>query len=158
MNIISKVVAPCSVAIVFFGCSGHTLQTYANKEFNHQQPSKSSPTNNQALLAVSPDVHSKAATVVVSPSQNKALDAVSPISSTTKGDNPMQKKLNHWIKKDWIPIIDKNATIKKLDENKSRPFKLQEYVNKIEYYLAHKPKQKGPSNVQKLDKLPVIGN
>lgn len=156
MKIISKVIAPCAFIVVFAGCSGHTLQTYANKEFNHIKPSSSSPANNKALLALSPAVASKATTV--SPSQNKALSAVSPLSSTTKGDNPMQKELNKWIKKRWTPIIDKNATFKKLDENKSRPFKLQEYVNKISYYLAHKPKQKGPSNVQKLDKLPVIGN
>jgi len=158
MNIISKVIMPCSLAVVFFGCSGHTLQTYANKEFNHSQPNSSSPTNNKALLALSPGVKSKAGVTATSPSQNKALNAVSPLSSTTKGENPMQKALNSWIKKSWTPIIDKNATIKKMDENKSRPFKLQEYVNKIDYYLAHKPKQKGPSNVQKLDKLPVIGN
>ncbi len=157
MKIISEVIAPCTLAVVFFGCSGHTLQTYANKEFNHKTPSASSPTSNKALSAVSPEVKSKASITTVSPSQNKALDAVSPISSTTKEDNPMQKALNRWIKKKWTPIIDKNATLKKMDENKSRPFKLQEYVNKIDYYLAHKPKQKGLSNVQKLDKLPVIG-
>ncbi len=157
MNIISKVIISSSLPIVFFGCSGHTLQTYANKEFNHKTPSASSTTNNKALLAVSPEVKSKANVTAVNPSQNKALNAVSPISSTTKGANPLQKELNHWIKKKWTPIIDKNATLKKIDENKSRPFKLQEYVNKIDYYLAHKPKQKGLSNVQKLDKLPVIG-
>jgi len=92
----------------------------------------------------------------VSPSQNKALSAISPSVKSSK-NKFMQKSLNRWLKKDWTPIIDKNSTLKMIDKKKDRPFKLQEYVNKTEYYLKHKPKSKQLSNVQKLNKLPVIG-
>jgi hypothetical protein len=93
----------------------------------------------------------------VSPAQNKALYAVSP-SNQKAPDGFMQNSYKKWVKKEWAPTVEQNATIKQRDANKSRPFKLQDYVDKAEYYLSRQPKSKQPSNVEKMDKLPVIGN
>lgn len=93
----------------------------------------------------------------VAPSQNKALYSVSP-SNQKAPDGGMQKSMTSWFKKEWTPSVEKNATIKKREENTSRGFKLQDYVDKATYYIEHEPKSKQPSSVEKVEKLPVIGN
>jgi hypothetical protein len=160
MNKMKEIALYSSIALMMFGCSGHTLQTLTDKAFDQKtqaQPSKAqTPSQNSALLSVSPTPTENIPQKTVAPSQNQALYTVSP-SNQKKPDGAMQKSMDKWVKKEWTPIVDKNATIKARDENESRAFKLQDYVDKATYYIKHEPKSDQPSNVEKLSKLPVIG-
>ena len=69
----------------------------------------------------------------------------------------MQKSLDNWLQTDWTPTVEKNETIKKMDENKSRNFTIQEYVDKAGAYIKNKPASDKPSMKEQMDKLPVIG-
>ena len=125
-----------SVTLILSGCSGHTLQALADKHFNNKESVKTEET--------------------VSPTKNEALSKVSPLNQDRK-DGAMQKSLDHWLETDWTPTVDKNETIKKIDENKSRNFTLQEYVDKAATYIKNKPDSNESSGVEKMSKLPVIG-
>jgi len=111
------------------------------------------------------------------PSQNKALDAVSPTHKTAK-KGAMQNSLDSWLKDEWTPTVekdkkiqekymtkkkpklvtnsDRNSTNKGYTENKERSFTLQEYVDKAAVYMDAQG-QSSESNVEKLDTMPGIG-
>ncbi|WP_345992415.1 hypothetical protein [Sulfurimonas sp. HSL-1716] len=151
-----------SVTFLIAGCSGHTMQDYADKHFNNKKKTNEeviTPSQNKELNTVSPmhkEVKKEVKKEIVTPSQNKELNAVSPTHQNKK-DGVMQKSLDAWIEKEWTPTVDKNETIKKMDENESRNFTLQEYVDKVGAYIKNKPKSNEPSMKEKMDKLPVIG-
>ncbi len=87
----------------------------------------------------------------------------------------MQKHLDSWLEEDWkegtegfeeketkkfTPTKEKEAANEaKGEQNTSDEddsFTLQHYVDKIKYYNEHK-KSSGPSHVEELNKMPVIG-
>ena len=117
------------------------------------------------------------------PSQNKALNSVSKSTAQTRQKGWMQEHLDSWLHNDWEkntegfeksdtqkPTSNKtNATVKEhtvvIRENNTTAesskkeddsFTLQHYVDKIKYYNEHK-KSSGPSHVEELEKMPVIG-
>ena len=92
----------------------------------------------------------------VNPSQNSALNSVSA-SKKSKENGTMQKNLDHWIKNDWDKITQEDEKIKQRDENKSRDFRLQDYVEKAMVYHKNKKKSHVESHVEKVNKLPIIG-
>jgi len=93
----------------------------------------------------------------VTPSENKALNDVSPAHKTKKGYY-LQKKLDGWLKNDWTPTMKKNEVVeKKYEENSSRNFTLQEYVEKAALYIKTHPSDPEHSHMKKLESMPVIG-
>ena len=140
---------------LFQGCSGHSLQELLDGE-------------------------SSTDTKTVAPSQNKALNSISP--STTAGDDHeeyryMQQNTNAWIKDEWEPLTESNTTTneeKKVEELSSAnehdlssdddnsSYTLQRYVDKAGLYLENKEKRdanktKAPSHVDKINAMPGIG-
>lgn len=135
MKFFGRICVFTSVTFIMAGCSGHTMQDYADKHFNDKTAPKEK---------------------YVTPTQNKELNAISPTNQDKK-DGAMQKSLDNWYEKEWTPSIEKNETIKKMDENKSRNFTLQEYVDKAGTYIKNKPKSDEPSMKEKMDAIPAIG-
>lgn len=124
------------VTFILTGCSGHTLQDYADKKFNNKEEIKKNES--------------------VSPTKNEALNKVSPLNQN-RPDGSMQKSLDHWLETDWTPTVQKDEKIKKVDANENRNFTLQEYVDKAVTYSKNKPNSNESSGVNNLSKLPVIG-
>lgn len=124
------------VTLLFVGCSNHNLQYYADKHFNNKKAAQEEQ--------------------VASPTKNEALNKVSPINQNRQ-DGAMQKSLDNWLETDWTPTIQKDEAIKKVNENKSRNFTLQEYVDKAIAYSKNKPDSNESSGIQNMNKLPVIG-
>lgn len=154
----------------------------------------------------------------VSPSQNEALQAISPSATAASSGGFMQKSLDNWLKESWEPIMAEQPTQKdELKEDGTKivtktepttidvqtkapsgevvtkkanatlittttikpsgesstttqtvvveddePFTLQKYVDRWNEYLQKKEKlnegkPKEPSNVSKLESMPVIG-
>ncbi len=91
------------------------------------------------------------------PSQNTELDRVSPMPIATSENGIMQQKMDTWIEEEWTPTIEKNATIKAMNEDEERPFTLQEYVDKAEEYMKNQPKSDTPLHSQTINAMPVIG-
>jgi hypothetical protein len=128
--------------LVLSGCSGHTLQDWADEEFNNKQ---SEPTSTKEL---------KKEESVPSPSTNPTLDSVSP---SIKGDGQMQKNLDNWIGNEWTPAVEQNTTIKEMNQDKDRPFTLQEYVDKATIYHKNKPKSDEPPLYEEINSHSVFG-
>lgn len=90
------------------------------------------------------------------PSQNSVLNNIST-SHTGKNDGYMQKGLDNWLTKEWIPTIKKDEKIReKYIEKEDNPFTLQEYVDKSAAYMKIKGDDAN-SNVKKMESMPVIG-
>ena len=90
------------------------------------------------------------------PSQNSALNAVSP--SGTHANGSMQNAFDDWLKDDWEPTQKKIQEKEKKKESNSSRFKLQNYVDKWEKYNKEKALEpKKASHKEMLDTLPVIG-
>ncbi len=90
------------------------------------------------------------------PSQNRALNSVSGKEEKEKSGY-LQEALNNWTKNDWTPAVEKNEDIKKKNENESRNFTLQEYVDKIEVYNKEQNSTHTESHKKKISSMPVIG-
>ncbi len=90
------------------------------------------------------------------PSQNRALNAVSP--SGTHSNGSMQNAFDDWLKDDWKPTQKKIQEKENKKENNSSSFKLQDYVDKWEKYNKEKALEpKKASHKEMLDTLPAIG-
>lgn len=80
----------------------------------------------------------------------------------------MQKSLDSFVKKGWIPILSKDENIqrmymkvdvnnsskeekKRYVENKDKSFSLQEYADKISAYMKEKSSNHKESNANKLN-------
>jgi hypothetical protein len=111
-----------------------------------------------------------------SDSQKNALESVSS-DTHPKEKGAMQNSLDTWLSQDWTPTVEKDENIQKkyMDseikktnngkeehvntEDPKRPFTLQEYADKAGAYMkAHENDPKKPSHVEKMSKMPVIGN
>ncbi len=141
----------CSVAVILMisGCSGHTLQDWADAEFNG--PDVATP--NKTVVE-----KSESATVPeAGPSQNPGLQRVSPMPVAASEGGTMQESLDQWTKEEWTPITEQDEKIKAMNEDEDRPFTIQEYVDKAMIYHANKPESGEPSHNEHLDTLPVIG-
>ena len=90
------------------------------------------------------------------PSQNRALSSVSGKEEKEKSGY-LQEALNNWTKNDWTPAVEKNEDIKMKNENESRNFTLQEYVDKIEVYNKEQNSTHTESHKKKISSMPVIG-
>jgi transposase-like protein len=187
MRLSKTLIIPVSTAALLYGCSGHTLQDWADEAFNQkgsatpqtveagasekekQVDETRKPTENTAAPAHevtkrnnSVDATDTASTDTVSPSENSALQSISP-SPTASGANDehrlLQQKTNTWIEEEWTPRVETNETIKEQNEDVDRPFTLQEYVDKAGVYLQEKEKEQPnmPSHKEQMDELPVIG-
>ena len=119
-------------------CSGHTLQAYVDRYYNDNYEHKG-------------DVKS------VNPSQNRALNSISPSQPKNDGYGLLQKKSDAFINEEWTPTLEKNSTIKKMNEEKGRDFRLQEYVDKARIYLEAQPDSNKRSHKEKMDSMPAIG-
>ena len=157
---------------LFYGCSGHTLQDLIDGK-TADKPSSKEVSNGE--------VEAKP----VAPSQNKALNSISP-SSTSKAkhtkDRALQKSTDSWLKNDWEPLTDGNTSTDQesncsLEETNSslkaaptqnRSSKdinstgLQYYVDKAGIYMENKEKRdanktKAPSHTEKINEMPGIG-
>lgn len=92
----------------------------------------------------------------VNPSQNKALmDVAGKEEKANSGY--MQQALDNWIEKDWTPTVEKDESIKKKNEDESRDFTIQEYVDKITIYASEQNATSDESHSQKIKTMPVIG-
>ena len=121
------------------------------------------------------------------PSQNDALNRISKSSADTKEKGYLQEHLDYWLQNDWEKNTEgfeksdaqkstskKDEQVRKADvtnvekkeafvdksnkENKEKDesFTLQHYVDKMKYYSEHK-KSSGPSHMEELENMPVIG-
>jgi hypothetical protein len=158
-----------STAVLLGGCSGHTLQDWADETFNKKESTDpqtveagvsdneekvgkhDKPTENAAAPASEVTKRNNmesttdaASAGTVSPSENPALQSISP-SPTAGGANDehrlLQQKTNTWIEEEWTPRVETNATIREQNEDEDRPFTLQEYVDKAGVYLKEKEKE-----------------
>lgn len=122
----------------------------------------------------------------VTPSQNPTLNALSPSTTAVSEGGVMQHNLDGWLKEEWTPLTTPNAqkssapstgndgvvrvndreTVQQTaltegaEDNSS--FGLQKYVDKWKMYHENKDKMnegkpKEASNIENLEKLPVIG-
>ncbi len=91
-----------------------------------------------------------------SPSKNSALKNITSTDKEEKSYS-MQKTLDRWLKEEWTPSVEKNATIRKINQDKERDFKLQEYVDKVKVYLEENNTSSKDVHWQKVNSLPVIG-
>ncbi len=129
-------------SLLLLGCSGHGLQDWADETFNETETTQ----KREELTATQ-----------TSPTDNQALNSISPSKTATSQDGTMQKGLDSWTKEEWRPAIEQNETIKAQERDKERPFTLQEYVDKAGVYIENKPEKSGPSHAEKVESLPVIG-
>ncbi|OHE00044.1 MAG: hypothetical protein A2W82_05580 [Sulfurimonas sp. RIFCSPLOWO2_12_36_12] len=90
------------------------------------------------------------------PSQNKALNSVSG-KKEKEQSGFMQQSLDNWVKEDWTPRVEKDETIKKKNEDDSRNFTMQEYVDKIAIYNKEQNSTLEESHTQKVNSMPIIG-
>ena len=143
------------VISLFQGCSGHALQDLIDGEDTNASTQSSEQKEK-----------------TVAPSQNKALNSISP--STTASDEHeehryIQKSTNIWIEEEWEPLTESNTlTTNKDDTNQTisqddnTSSGLQYYVDKAEVYFNEKEKRdanktKAPSHTEKMDAMPGIG-
>lgn len=86
-------------------------------------------------------------------------DAVNQITNSTKNkqEGNLQKNLDSWLKDEWTPSVEKNVTIKKINEDKKRDFTLQEYVDKAAVYVKENNSSYENSHTNKINSMPVIG-
>ena len=148
---------------LFQGCSGHALQDLIDGDKNATKQMDGTKDKK------------------VAPSQNKALNSISP-SSTASDEHDehrhIQKSTNTWLEDEWEPLTesntsttnavkadnnisedDANQTISQDDNSSSG---LQYYVDKAEVYFDNKEKRdanktKVPSHTEKIDAMPGIG-
>lgn len=182
-----------AVSLLLGGCSGHALQDWADEALNekgsdHPQEIEAhkpmtSPDDRIDDTAIKAEGHTTESsrevtrrnisddktdttyTEPASPSENPALQSVSPAltaSNKNAEHRILQQKTNAWIEEEWTPKVETNTTIKAQNEEKERPFTLQEYVDKAGVYLREKEneeagKPKEPSHKEQMDALPVIG-
>lgn len=151
------------VISLFQGCSGYALQDLIDGDKSPVE--QTSGSENQK----------------VAPSQNKALNSISP--STTASDEHeehryIQKSTNTWIENEWEPLTESNTsdnievksdrTMSKSDKNSTVSQEnnsssgLQYYVDKAEVYFENKKKHdanktEAPSHVDKMNAMPGIG-
>jgi hypothetical protein len=122
-----------------------------------------------ALFLFGCSAHSEAG----APSENSSLNAISPTQVDKPKPGYMQQAYDKWEKDEWAPntkkaekqASDTNATVENnqslsKESNASDTFKLQNYVNKWKLYHENTEKNESdtPSNTDKLNTLPVIGN
>ncbi|MGZ5209127.1 MAG: hypothetical protein ACXWB0_08935 [Sulfuricurvum sp.] len=115
----------------------------------------------------------------VTPSQNPALNTLSPSTTAVSEGGVMQRNLDGWLKEEWTPLtttpsqkeekgtqaaIPKEELDSRLrgNDESNTSFGLQKYVDKWKKYHENKDKMnegkpKEASNVENLEKLPVIG-
>lgn len=89
------------------------------------------------------------------PTKNQALIDITSTKKVKK-DYAMQKALDNWLENEWTPTIEKNESIKKINDDKERAFTLQEYVEKISAYRG-KTNDINASHAKELRNIPVIG-
>lgn len=146
--------------LLLSGCSGHALQDWADETFNEKAPASSpevaKPTKTEPLKVQIEQAETKP-NASVAPSQNRELDRVSPMPVAKSEGGAMQQSLDEWTKEEWTPITEQDERIKAMNQDKDRPFTIQEYVDKAMIYQANKPKSDQPSHVEQMKELPVIG-
>jgi hypothetical protein len=94
------------------------------------------------------------------PSQNSALNAISPDSNYKHKNTKMQNSLDSWLEDEWKPTQEKEEKVTKNEKKEDNSsFKLQNYVDKWSAYNKEKEKEpKKESHLDKINSLPVIGN
>ena len=156
------------VVTLFYGCSGHALQDLIDGDMKENKQTKVSKESK--------------APPCVTPSQNSALNSISP-SSTANDEHIeyryIQKSTNTWLEEEWEPLTEQNqsdtesnTTPSSKDASNSNQtsdnhesnasFTLQYYVDKAGVYLENKKrrdsnKTEEPSHTEKIDEMPVIG-
>lgn len=109
------------------------------------------------ILTVAVLLNSCSSTDGVSPSQNKAMTDITSVNKKEK-KGAMQDALDTWLEKEWTPSVEKDETVKKMNKDKKRDFKIQEYVTKVEIYMKEeKDTNLTTSHSKRLNSLPVIG-
>jgi len=116
-----------------------------------------------------------ASTTGVTPSQNSNLQAVSPSGTTEAEKGAMQRALDNWLKEEWTPMTTSTVKTTKSPDGKvvtttaavaepadETSFTLQKYADKWKMYHENEAKMKegkpkDASNVDYLDRMPVIG-
>ncbi len=150
---------------LFYGCSGHALQDLVDGKTSSKSPSEEAKS--------------------VPPSQNKALNSISPSSGANDKhaeDRYLQKSTDRWLQEDWIPLTKSNTSVTQTtknnntdtnttlnnENNKTRTSNdinstgLQYYVDKAGIYMENKKrrdanKTKPPSHTEKINAMPGIG-
>ncbi|MDD5401491.1 MAG: hypothetical protein PHQ93_09920 [Sulfurimonas sp.] len=114
---------------------------------------------NNLILAISAVVLLTSCSKVdgANPSQNRALNSISG-ELENKKSSFLQNKLDSWVKEEWTPTVEKNETIKKKNEDESRNFVLQEYVDKMGVYNKEHNSTTAESHTQKISSMPIIGD
>ncbi len=147
------------------GCSSHTLQDLIDG--NGDTDKQTNESSN------------------VAPSQNNALNAISPSRSSrneNREDGYLQKTTDTWVEEEWEPLTESNTSSQKIEVSKvstdvnatesdhnstnsddtNNSFTLQHYVDKAGVYFDNKErrdanKTKVPSHIDKVNAMPGIG-
>ena len=94
----------------------------------------------------------------VSPSQNEMLNSISKSKKKKKESYFFQKEMDSFIDGEWKENVLEDKEIKeKYENNDTKSFTLQEFVDKAEVYNKKKVTSDTNSNVSKLENMPVIG-
>ncbi|MCK9371737.1 MAG: hypothetical protein M0P91_00955 [Sulfuricurvum sp.] len=117
----------------------------------------------------------------VAPSQNSALQAISPSTTAVSEGGRMQHALDLWLKNEWAPLtgsgtpadaasvsapeVSHSSVPLKTENSASQEedtFTLQHYVDKWERYNENKKKQEEsqkqePSHIDVVKQIPIIG-
>lgn len=142
-------------ALIFLGCSGHTLQDWADKHINekeqrHDQTSDDTPSTTQTQKRMTSQTDASAV-------DSAGLESISPSKPARSEGGLLQEHLDSWMDEEWTPATEQDASVKAMNEDDGRPFTLQEYVDKIDVYLDSKSDEEGASHKERMDALPVIG-
>jgi len=93
------------------------------------------------------------------PSQNDALNSISKSNASKKESYFFQKEMDEFIEGEWkTKVLEDKAIQEKYEDNDTKSFTLQEFVDKAEVYNKKKTTDETKSNVSKLESMPVIGN
>ncbi len=121
--------------------------------------------------------------LAVTPSQNSALQAVSPLSSEKEQPGFMQQQLDNWFEKDWEPAQNpsksesansslkaetpdinetNNTFVEPKPSDEADSFKLQHYVEKWKKYNEAKEQEREGQPPKaylndRMETMPVIG-
>lgn len=96
-----------------------------------------------------------------SPADNAAINTVSP--ARNQGGGALQKSFDTWEEEEWIPAMEareanNSRTAASPEEESNDTWGLQPYAEKLKHYNKLKAQEEsGPSHVEKVNGMPVIG-
>ncbi|NOQ30873.1 MAG: hypothetical protein GQ570_07095 [Helicobacteraceae bacterium] len=180
MNKVTLTLTSLVTFIALSGCSGHTLQDYADGYFNKKDQEPRAVTAKEVLkeeqttqistplkVEAVDDTEEPRNVVVNAQAEPKEVEEynarvnTTAVMSATAINNEkgyMQKNLDSWVEKKWVPFFSKEENKEAFEKEEQTPFTLQKYIDRwSEYNKAHPDDPNKTGLVGKMKTMPVIG-